>query len=112
MTHPGDDAETARPFADKRAYLDEYRRDWAPWLARERASWSHGRRDLVAELAEWFEPLLQRAPITSAGIAGNVVLDVGEPGADVCIDFVESEVRAWKGEARSRTSTRSTSTAG
>ena len=40
-----------------------------------------------------------RAPITSAGIAGNVVLDVGEPGADVCIDFVESEVRPWKGEA-------------
>jgi len=53
----------------------------------------------VTELAEWFEPLLRRAPITSAGIAGNVVLDVGEPGVDVCIDFVESEVRAWKGEA-------------
>ena len=49
------------------------------WLAAERASWSHGRRDLVAELAAWFEPLLERAPITSAGIAGNVVLDVGEP---------------------------------
>ena len=42
---------------------------------------------------------MQCAPITSAGIAGNVVLDVGEPGSDVCIDFVESEVRAWKGEA-------------
>jgi len=99
VTHPGDDAETARPFVAKRAYLDEYRRDWAPWLARDRSSWSHGRRDLVAELAEWFEPLLQRAPITSAGIAGNVVLDVGEPGCDVCIDFVESEVRVWKGDA-------------
>src|SRR4029077_179258 len=85
-------------FVDKRAYVDDYRRDWAHWLADERASWSHDRRDLVAELAVWFEPLLQLAPITSAGVAGNVVLDVGEPGADVCIDFVESEVRPWKGE--------------
>jgi UDP-MurNAc hydroxylase len=99
VTHPGDDATTMRPFTDKRAYLDEYRRDWAPWLADERQSWSPGSaRDLIAELATWFEPLLRRAPITSAGIAGNVVLDVGEPGSDVCIDFVESEVRAWKGE--------------
>jgi len=98
VTHPGDEAETARPFVDKRAYIDDYRRDWAHWLTDERASWSHGRRDLVAELAEWFEPLLQLAPITSAGIAGNVVLDVGERGSDVCIDFVESEVRTWKGE--------------
>ena len=95
-----DNEETARPFTDKRAYLDEYARDWAPWLARERAEWSHGRRDLVAELAAWFEPLLRVAPITSAGIAGNVVLDVGEPGADVCIDFVESEVRRLEGRGR------------
>jgi UDP-MurNAc hydroxylase len=98
VTHPGDEEETARPFVDKRAYLEEYGRDWSAWLSRERASWSHGRRDLVAELAVWFEPLLRRAPITSAGVAGNVVFDVGEPGFDVCIDFIESEVRAWKGE--------------
>ncbi|HEV7526592.1 MAG TPA: MBL fold metallo-hydrolase [Acidimicrobiia bacterium] len=98
VTHPAGEDESARPFTHKRAYIDEYARDWAPWLEAERASWSHGRRDLVAELATWFEPLLASAPITSAGVAGNVVLDVGEPGSDVCIDFVESEVRAWKGE--------------
>ncbi len=76
-----------------------------PWLAAEQASWSHGdhEHDLVAELAAWFEPLLQRAPITSAGIAGNVVLDVGEPDDDVCIDFVESEVRRWDGASRTCT---------
>ena len=100
VTHPGGEEETTRPFSDKRAYIDEYRRDWTPWLRAEHESWSHGRRDLVAELAAWFEPLLRVAPITSAGIAGNVVLDVGEPGSDVCIDFVESEVRPWKGEGR------------
>jgi UDP-MurNAc hydroxylase len=99
VRHSGTHEETARPFVHKRSYLDEYRRDWEPWLAQEHASWSHGRRDLVAELAEWFEPLMSSAPITSAGIAGNVVLDIGEPGADVCLDFVESEVRPWKGES-------------
>jgi UDP-MurNAc hydroxylase len=87
-----------RPFTDKRAYLEEYRRDWSSWLRTEREGWSHGRRDLVAELRDWFVPLLERAPITSAGIAGNVVLDVGEPGSNVCIDFVESDVRPWAGE--------------
>jgi UDP-MurNAc hydroxylase len=97
VTHPPS-LDVKRPFFDKRAYIEEYRHDWKRWLERERAGWSSGRRDLVAELAVWFEPLLQRAPITSAGIAGNVVLDVGEPGANVCIDFVESEVRAWAGE--------------
>jgi UDP-MurNAc hydroxylase len=96
ITHP--DVDVKRPFADKAAYLAEYRQDWSDWLASERADWSAGRRDLVAELAPWFEPLLERAPITSAGVAGNVVLDVGEPGADVCIDFVESQVRPWNGE--------------
>jgi UDP-MurNAc hydroxylase len=42
--------------------------------------------------------LLLRAPITSAGIAGNIVLDVGDADANVCIDFVESTVRVWRGE--------------
>ena len=27
------------------------------------------------------------------------MFDVGEPGSNVCIDFVESEVRPWRGEA-------------
>jgi UDP-MurNAc hydroxylase len=98
VTQPADEQELARPFTDKRAYLEEYRRDWSAWLESERASWSRGRRDLVAELRAWFEPLLQRAPITSAGIAGNVVLDVGDADRNVCIDFVASEVRPWRGE--------------
>jgi UDP-MurNAc hydroxylase len=84
------------PFAEKAAYLAEYRADWEPWLAAERASWVREHTDLVARLAVWLEPLLQRAPITSAGIAGNVVIDTGDLG--ICIDFVESEVREWRGE--------------
>jgi UDP-MurNAc hydroxylase len=101
VTHPLGETSVTEPFgASKADYLARYRHDWQPWLAAEHASWSPAGSsvDIVAALKPWFEPLLDRAPITSAGIAGNVVLDFGEPGADVCIDFVESEVRAWKGE--------------
>ncbi len=97
ITHP-DTAELTRPFEHKREYLEEYARDWAGWLEAERATWARPGHDIVAELAAWFEPLLEAAPITSAGIAGNVVIDVGDPDADVCIDFVESTVRPWRGE--------------
>jgi UDP-MurNAc hydroxylase len=96
VTAPEGEAGAPDPFADKGAYLDRYRRDWAGWLANERAGWAAPDVDLVGEIAAWFEPLLDRAPITSAGIAGNVVIDVGDPDADVCIDFVESQVRVWR----------------
>jgi UDP-MurNAc hydroxylase len=96
VVHPPAAGATTRPFADKAAYLAEYRRDWQPWLDAEHARWESGPRDLVTELAAWFEPLMVRAPITSAGIAGNVVLDLGDVA--VCLDFVDSAVRAWAGE--------------
>jgi UDP-MurNAc hydroxylase len=96
VTHPADDAEVRRPFTHKAAYLAEYQRDWSTRLASERAGWSSERRDLLAELREWFEPLLTAAPVTSAGIAGLVVLDVGDE--PIAIDFVESRVRAWERE--------------
>ena len=86
------------PFTAKREYLEQYHHDWSEWLEHERSTWTRPGHDLVTELAAWFEPLLVTAPITSAGIAGNVVLDFGDPTADVCIDFVESEVRLWRGE--------------
>jgi UDP-MurNAc hydroxylase len=96
---PADEAANTEPFCDtKLEYLQRYQRDWADWLARERAGWAAPDVDLVGEVAAWFEPLLERAPITSAGIAGNVVLDVGDPDANLCIDFVESQVRVWRGD--------------
>jgi UDP-MurNAc hydroxylase len=98
VTQPVAEDDLRRPFDDKRAYLEEYRRDWSGWLAREHDAWSSGSRDLVGDLAPWFEPLLVRAPITSAGVAGNVVIDVDDPEHNVCIDFVESQVRRWQGE--------------
>ncbi|MGQ0826346.1 MAG: Rieske 2Fe-2S domain-containing protein [Actinomycetota bacterium] len=96
VAHPEPEPAVMRPFLDKAAYLREYQSDWSEWLADERAGWSGGHVDLVAALAPWFEPLLARAPITAAGIAGNVVLDVADDA--VCIDFVESRVRRWNCE--------------
>ena len=92
------DHASMAPFTHKLDYLEEYQRDWTGWLEEQRNAWPRAGRDLVAELAQWFEPLLESAQITSAGIAGNVVLDVGDPDANVCIDFVESVVRVWRGE--------------
>jgi UDP-MurNAc hydroxylase len=101
VSHP-DDAAHREPFTDKRGYLERYRDDWKPWLEQERASWSDaGAVDLVETMRVWFEPLLAAAPVTSAGIAGNVVLAFTGPDDDldgIVIDFVDSTVRAWKGE--------------
>jgi UDP-MurNAc hydroxylase len=96
LSHSADDAAVMRPFVHKGEYLAEYRREWAAWLTAEHRSWSHERRDLVAELGSWLEPLMEQAPITSAGIAGNVVLEMD--GGSVCLDFVERQVRVWEGE--------------
>jgi UDP-MurNAc hydroxylase len=98
VTHPVAENELLIPFTDKRAYLDRYRDDWDDWLDTERASWVRTPRDIPGELARWFDPLLESAPITSAGVAGNVVIDVGDAASNACIDFVESEVRPWRGE--------------
>ncbi|MDQ1520382.1 MAG: UDP-MurNAc hydroxylase [Actinomycetota bacterium] len=106
VSHPVDGSALRAPFEDKRAYLERYRDDWRAWLASERASWSHGDIDLVDALHTWFEPLLAAAPVTSAGIAGNVVFvfDHGDGDEDgdeeegIVIDFVDSAVRRWKGE--------------
>jgi UDP-MurNAc hydroxylase len=96
IEQPKGDAAPDAIFADKRAYLERYRADWADWLAREKASWPRGRYDVVAELREWFEPLLELAPYTRRGVGGGVLLHVGDVG--VLIDFPAGEVREWRGE--------------
>jgi UDP-MurNAc hydroxylase len=101
LLHPNDESISA-PFESKRAYLERYAADKRPWLATERSSWSSSsssvdpERDLVAELAAWFEPLLVRAPITSSGVGGIVVLRTADVA--IAIDFVNGDVREWHGE--------------
>lgn len=98
IAHPASAQATVRPFADKRAYLAEYQRDWLEWLENERATWSQSAHDdLVGELREWLEPILRRARLLSTGVAGNVVLSFAD-GDGIVIDFVDSEVRVSNGD--------------
>jgi UDP-MurNAc hydroxylase len=96
VTHPAAEAAVMEPFVDKRAYLEQYRADWKPWLVAERDSWGRSDHDVVAELKAWFEPLLADAPLTRSGVGGNVVVHLDDVA--VVIDFVQGEVREWRGE--------------
>ena len=86
-------------FADKRAHLEAYRDDVAADLAAARAAWPRHAVDVLAELRAWFEPLLEVAPLTRAGVGGPVLLRLtDDPAAapeplDVVIDFPAGTVR-------------------
>ena len=78
---------------------------------RERASWSHGRRDLVAELAAWFEPLLQQRADHVGRASPATSCSTSASPAPTCASTSSSrEVRVVA--TASRTSTRPTSTGG
>jgi UDP-MurNAc hydroxylase len=83
-------------FGDKRTAIDRYRDDWRPWLEAERASWPREPIDVVGALREWWEPILDVAPLTRAGVGGAVLLHLGDVG--VLVDFPSGTVREWSGE--------------
>jgi UDP-MurNAc hydroxylase len=97
VEQPGGDAAPDAIFGDKRATLERYRDDWRDWLAREHASWPTARTDVVGALAEWWEPLLDVAPLTRAGVGAPALLHLGDVG--VLVDFPAGRVREWSGEA-------------
>ena len=100
VTHPADDAATRRPFADKRAYLERVPRRLER-LARGRAAPRGPAPGTISSPSSrrWFEPLLEQAPITSAGVAGNVVLDVGDRRRRTCASTSSSrKCGPWRGE--------------
>lgn len=95
VTHPMSETEVAAIFADKRAYLERYRDDWADRLAALRATWVRPRTDLVAEIAAWWEPLMRLAPTVCAAIGAPLVIRTeGDDGAtlDIVADFASARV--------------------
>lgn len=101
VTHPVADAEVDSLFTDKRAHLERYAERKRPLLEDLKAGWPRGKVDVLPELKAWFEPLLEQADLTCAGVNGRVVLRTGEE--DVVIDFLDRKVYAWEGqEARYR----------
>jgi len=92
IEHPSDPASI---FGDKRAYLERFRERMRPRIEAEKASWPRGQVDVLAELREWFEPVLDLADRTAAAINGRVLLDLGAP--QVVLDFWTRRVYAWEG---------------
>ena len=95
VVHPQADDEVAAIFTRKREYLDAYRSRKQPVIDAARAAWPRGGVDILASLKDWFEPLLEQADLTCAGVNGRVLIDCGPK---VVIDFVERRVHQWQGE--------------
>ena len=84
------------PFADKRAYLEEYAAQKRPVIEAVRAEWPTGEWAVLPALKDWFEPLLEMADLTCDGVAARVLLDLG--AERVVVDFLDRRVYAWDGE--------------
>ena len=65
-----------------------------PLIEAERAAWQGPHIDLLAELQEWWDPLLEQADLISAGINERIVLDVGDD--KIVADFTQRRVRAFE----------------
>lgn len=100
VEQPSGEASPGAIFADKRAHLERYRADTAAWLDAEKATWPRHKYDVVAELAAWWEPLLEMAPLTRAGVGAAVLLCLTDGAGDlgVLVDFPTGAVREWWGE--------------
>ncbi|HEX6487950.1 MAG TPA: Rieske 2Fe-2S domain-containing protein [Candidatus Dormibacteraeota bacterium] len=97
VVHPGDEEEVWRPFRHKLMYLQDYKTRHQAEIDAAKASWPRHQVDVVGALQEWFEPLMEKADITCAGIGSTVVLDLGDEG--VAIDFMRRVVEPWDGVA-------------
>ncbi|WP_020577501.1 MBL fold metallo-hydrolase [Actinopolymorpha alba] len=95
ITHPNNNA--LKLYQDKAKYLRVYADRVRPRLEKEKASWAVPGINILAEVKEWFEPLLRVADQISAGVGAQLLLEVGED-EKIVIDFIDREVRAWNGE--------------
>lgn len=94
ITHPMPADQLQAIFTDKRAYLETYAQRMRPRIATILAACPEGRVDILSALRTWFEPLMEQADLTCAGINGCVVIDHGD-GA-VVLDFHRRRVEAWE----------------
>jgi UDP-MurNAc hydroxylase len=87
--------EIAQVFGEKRAYLGAYKARKQAEIDAIKRSLPRTQVELLPALREWFEPLLDKADVTCAGVAGIVALDLGADG--IAIDFRRRRVEAWDG---------------
>jgi UDP-MurNAc hydroxylase len=101
VRHPVSEAEVARIFDEKEAYLREYQARQRPVIEAEKASWAQPDLDLFARLKERIEPLLRDADQIAAGINGPIrctAVDAERGDVDLVFDFVARELRHYDGE--------------
>ena len=67
VEHPAPEEQVRSIFADKRAYLEDYKARKQPMIDEIKASWSHGQVEILPALKEWFEPLLEQADMNCVG---------------------------------------------
>lgn len=94
VEHPAVAGEDGRAvFANKRAYLDVYQARRRPALEAAHASWpAPGEVDVLAELQQWWDPILAEGGWLCDLVGAPVLLATGE--AEVVIDFPARRVRA------------------
>ncbi len=96
VSHPMPDADVQAIFADKRAYLEAYRARMLPRIRAIKETWPRGQVEILPALKAWFEPLLEMADLTCAGVNARVLLDCSTE--QIVIDFVQRKVYRWNGE--------------
>jgi len=101
VTHPYDPATIYASNETKTAYLRDMQARRMPEVTALKATWAHPEIDVLAEITEWFTPLLAEADHIAAGIDGGVRFtaeDEQRGDVDILLDFVAREVRAYSGE--------------
>ena len=98
-THPVPDVREF--FANKEAYLKEYRERARPIIEAEKRTWHHPEIDVLAGMKARIEPLLDESIYLATGVGGPVRFDLErEDGTveSICVDFPGKEVRPYADE--------------
>ena len=101
VVHPYDPDTIYASNETKTAYLRDMQARRMPEVEAAKATWAHPEIDVLAEVQEWFTPLLEESTHIAAGIDGGIRLtaeDAERGDVDMLIDFVARSVRAYDGE--------------
>jgi UDP-MurNAc hydroxylase len=90
VEHPMPEDRVRAIFADKRAYLEEYKARKQPAIDSTKAGLPRGQIEILPALKSWFEPLLEQADLNCVGVNGRVLLDLERE--KVVLDFQRRRV--------------------
>jgi UDP-MurNAc hydroxylase len=97
IRHPAPHDDVMEPFTDKVAYLRRYADSKQHVIAAERDAWGRAEADILPALKDWFEPLMEQGDRICTGIGASLLLEIDD-GDKLIIDFLDHEVRTYRGE--------------